>query len=133
MKLMACRQFSKKIGSRYPGHNCPGLIEAFSDSTLRSSLERRYPGHNCPGLIEATRSRFKVFRYRFVIRGITAPASLKREVQAPPGVAQAGYPGHNCPGLIEASPEKQGKRTSTCSGYPGHNCPGLIEAASPRE
>ena len=38
---------------RYPGRNCPGLIEA---STKRAipTLPESYPGRNCPGLIEAT-------------------------------------------------------------------------------
>ncbi|CAL1241047.1 protein of unknown function [Candidatus Methylocalor cossyra] len=38
-----------------------------------------------------------------VIRGITAPASLKQEAE-PEYLAELflRYPGHNCPGLIEA-------------------------------
>ncbi|CAL1239426.1 protein of unknown function [Candidatus Methylocalor cossyra] len=36
-----------------------------------------YPGHNCPGLIEALKSRHDCKLCRPVIRGITAPASLK--------------------------------------------------------
>ncbi|CAL1241469.1 protein of unknown function [Candidatus Methylocalor cossyra] len=60
----------------YPGHNCPGLIEA----TLAGSsplADTGYPGHNCPGLIEASKKPRKVSGGRC-------------------------YPGHNCPGLIEA-------------------------------
>ncbi|CAL1240299.1 protein of unknown function [Candidatus Methylocalor cossyra] len=41
-------------------------------------------------------------RFYPVIRGITAPASLKHgEKLHPQGLARR-YPGHNCPGLIEA-------------------------------
>ncbi|CAL1241990.1 protein of unknown function (plasmid) [Candidatus Methylocalor cossyra] len=40
--------------------------------------------------------------YKAVIRGITAPASLKR-IQKGNGLPSISrYPGHNCPGLIEA-------------------------------
>ena len=61
------------------------------------------PGHDCPGLIEA-RYFVDLFRETFhPLRGMIAPASLKRISRA--GVhhyIQAPTPGHDCPGLIEA-------------------------------
>ncbi|CAL1241045.1 protein of unknown function [Candidatus Methylocalor cossyra] len=36
-----------------------------------------YPGHNCPGLIEALYVVYILLLMAIVIRGITAPASLK--------------------------------------------------------
>ncbi|CAL1241046.1 protein of unknown function [Candidatus Methylocalor cossyra] len=113
---------------RYPGHNCPGLIEAYAIYSATYVLPNSYPGHNCPGLIEAI---------------LAIPKSERRAL---------GYPGHNCPGLIEA--HQRVSRRPCCSlvirgitapaslkpqiidmkcfglklRYPGHNCPGLIEA-----
>ncbi|CAL1241470.1 protein of unknown function [Candidatus Methylocalor cossyra] len=63
---------------RYPGHNCPGLIEAGPIARIATPNRHRYPGHNCPGLIEA-------------------PDHGSRNIHI-----LGSYPGHNCPGLIEA-------------------------------
>ncbi|CAL1242000.1 protein of unknown function (plasmid) [Candidatus Methylocalor cossyra] len=62
-----------------------------------------------------------------VIRGITAPASLKPLIAHDLPALARRYPGHNCPGLIEA-PWRESISEYFGSGYPGHNCPGLIEA-----
>ncbi|CAL1239424.1 protein of unknown function [Candidatus Methylocalor cossyra] len=62
-----------------------------------------------------------------IIRGITAPASLKPGEKIQCRAANKSYPGHNCPGLIEAMALVRGVKPGDVS-YPGHNCPGLIEA-----
>ena len=61
----------------YPGQYCPGLIEAF---TTPSKLWPRlyYPGQYCPGLIEARCASSKPTHPHGIIRGTTAPASLKQ-------------------------------------------------------
>ena len=38
--------------SDFPGHYCPGLIEATKERAERA-IEESFPGHYCPGLIEA--------------------------------------------------------------------------------
>ncbi|CAL1240619.1 protein of unknown function [Candidatus Methylocalor cossyra] len=63
-------------GRCYPGHNCPGLIEAGWPGSGGGGWGG-YPGHNCPGLIEAPRGGRGSRNRTGVIRGITAPASLK--------------------------------------------------------
>ncbi|CAL1241044.1 protein of unknown function [Candidatus Methylocalor cossyra] len=70
---------------------------------LNDTVPAGYPGHNCPGLIEALRRLCPIPRGSPVIRGITAPASLKLENANDKSGCKASYPGHNCPGLIEAS------------------------------
>ncbi|CAL1242009.1 protein of unknown function (plasmid) [Candidatus Methylocalor cossyra] len=94
---------STTITTGYPGHNCPGLIEAWFGWSKSGIGLVGYPGHNCPGLIEA-----RLFRFSSEVSSIS------------------GYPGHNCPGLIEAWVSVPTKDFSVR--YPGHNCPGLIEA-----
>ena len=92
---------------------------------------------------------------RFVrrpLRGMIAPASLKRNSGGRqrsrlwptpghdcPGLIEAVIsaaqwpdmalptPGHDCPGLIEALPARSGSCARSFA-TPGHDCPGLIEA-----
>ena len=61
------------------------------------------------------------------LRGMIAPASLKRPDRRRRSAGCPATPGHDCPGLIEAgvptgAPAPAGPST------PGHDCPGLIEA-----
>ncbi|CAL1241048.1 protein of unknown function [Candidatus Methylocalor cossyra] len=44
---------------------------------ILAGLTPSYPGHNCPGLIEASNVVGRIINLTHVIRGITAPASLK--------------------------------------------------------
>ncbi len=63
---------------------------------------RSFPGHSCPGLIEASSPFMGSPQTSQVFRGIHAPASLKPHPHVVPHDALLGFPGHSCPGLIEA-------------------------------
>ena len=110
----------------FPGHYCPGLIEARSAFACRAPQYRSFRGITAP----ASLKRCKVLRNgdtgRCPFRGITAPASLKRPPRVGVGRTRAAFPGHYCPGLIEASAAPV--RSIASPAFPGHYCPGLIEA-----
>ena len=61
-----------------------------------------FPGHYCPGLIEARAAIAAPPRTLPSFRGITAPASLKPQRHQGGRRIGAHFPGHYCPGLIEA-------------------------------
>jgi hypothetical protein len=73
---------------------------------LTSTFNRKttsYPGHYCPGLIEASLTTgFQCGKSR-IIRDIIASASLKQCSVFHGVFLFLDYPGHYCPGLIEAS------------------------------
>jgi len=61
---------------RFPGLDCPGLIEA-ELNTYQYPYPKSFPGLDCPGLIEADLAQ-KNTQFAFtVFRGLIAPASLK--------------------------------------------------------
>ena len=66
-----------------PGHDCPGLIEASGSWRPVAFRSLPTPGHDCPGLIEATRSAAGSATTGSPLRGMIAPASLKREDRDP--------------------------------------------------
>ena len=83
-----------------------GISAPASLKPVRSGADdawaRRFPGHFCPGLIEAAALAPTLRASPAGFRGISAPASLK-----PLGLGDeirelAAFPGHFCPGLIEA-------------------------------
>ena len=109
----------------FPGHYCPGLIEAALPGQ-RETPFRSFPGHYCPGLIEAGFLPVLLLACRPPFRGITAPASLKPPGSRLPSCSAGAFPGHYCPGLIEARWPVTLLRSM--APFPGHYCPGLIEA-----
>ena len=121
---------SASCSSPFPGHPCPGLIEAGGRPRGPRPGMSPFPGHPCPGLIEASSRRSALRRSPFpLFRGIRAPASLKL-----PGLHESGrrvraFPGHPCPGLIEATNSATSGRRGSAP-FPGHPCPGLIEATT---
>ena len=133
----------------YPGPLRPGLIEAAS-LCFGGHRARCYPGPLRPGLIEARPSAGTFPTNRPPIRGLCAPASLKRGDDRAVISEHAVYPGPLRPGLIEANgPRRWSRSMSTIRGlcapaslkrgrpavlpsaatdYPGPLRPGLIEA-----
>ena len=62
-----------------PGRQRPGLIEAISRNSALVSMPKN-PGRQRPGLIEAPSPSRKCPPAPTGIRGVSAPASLKRKI-----------------------------------------------------
>ena len=103
LKLARRHVAARPLALPTPGHDCPGLIEAGGVVSGAGESLLTTPGHDCPGLIEAPPPGANTWRSRIPLRGMIAPASLKRQPGLSPVPEAQPTPGHDCPGLIEAS------------------------------
>jgi len=86
----------------FRGLIAPASLKPVFVRTRRAAGKVRFPGLDCPGLIEADNKVFKWLGMDNVFRGLIAPASLKRRSTIASLLSRVGFPGLDCPGLIEA-------------------------------
>ena len=113
------------IVNSFPGHYCPGLIEAYNIYFIKNNCKQAFRGITAPASLKQNLYGKDIWN-RQAFRGITAPASLKPALGGGQRRRLVPFRGITAPASLK--PDAPGPQAATMEFFPGHYCPGLIEA-----